>query len=132
MDILHKPETWNKVLEIIPDATIREKLSNSWSENEYKSSKEKWDMLVTAAEKQTDKQKSYNKDMFARDIMFQYCYPRLDIKVTTGINHLLKSPFCVHPKTCKYNIQIAGFCIIITFSFLYYSKSVRSYQNRGL
>ena len=68
----------------------------------HKSSVERWNAIhqrVQSFLKYEKKSGHRTNANILNEIMLQFAYPRLDIAVSKGLNHLLKSPFCIHPKT---------------------------------
>lgn len=88
---------------LIPDEKIRADLEAKISAIEEGNSKAVWDLVKRYFATNRGPRRMNH---IIEEIQLSMMYPRLDIMVSKTANHLLKAPFCVHPKTGKICVPI--------------------------
>jgi predicted DNA primase small subunit len=99
MGLLDTPEKWEKLLVLIDDGVAKKGLAaklESWKE--LKNATEKWENVVQFLTNAKNFSRTWVPPV-VQAIVYTFIYPRLDVNVSKGLNHLLKAPFCIHPRT---------------------------------
>ncbi|KAH8920133.1 prim-pol domain-containing protein, partial [Atractiella rhizophila] len=104
-DTFSNPAKAELLLRLIPNSKLTESVRKEWGKYKNLNSVERWGVLQ---KERAHIAKKDNDTVTAAidDIIFQFTYPRIDAEVSKHQNHLLKSPFCVHPGTGRVCIPV--------------------------